>query len=233
MNISTAQKTLVIFDLDGTLIDSAPDLAAAINRLYAQLSLPDMPIDTIKSWVGNGSLKLVERALAAHGIEDATALHEAHEIFLGEYAACSTDATVAYEGVCSGIERLQAAGFHLAICTNKPARYLPEILAHFGWQAVFDVVLGGDALALKKPDPAPLLHICETLGVATDATVMVGDSKNDILAGQAAGMMTLALRYGYNYGEPIDEMRPDAAFDGFDALVDYLLTMAPIKTQSS
>ena len=225
---NTTQKTLVIFDLDGTLIDSAPDLAAAINRMYAKLSLPDMPIETIKSWVGNGSLKLVERALAAHGIE-ANKIDEAHEIFLGEYAACSTDATVAYDGVSLGIERLQAAGFQLAICTNKPARYLPEILAHFGWQTAFDVVLGGDALALKKPDPAPLLHICEQLGVAPEAAIMVGDSKNDILAGQAAGMMTLALRYGYNYGEPIDQMRPDAAFDDFDALTDYLLMMAPIK----
>lgn len=227
-NKNTTQKTLVIFDLDGTLIDSAPDLAAAINQMYAKLSLPDMPIETIKSWVGNGSLKLVERALAAHGSE-ISKLDEAHEIFLGEYAACSTDATVAYDGVSLGIERLQAAGFQLAICTNKPARYLPEILAHFGWQTAFDVVLGGDALALKKPDPAPLLHICEQLGVAPDAAIMVGDSKNDILAGQAAGMMTLALRYGYNYGEPIDQMRPDAAFDDFDALTNYLLMMAPIK----
>lgn len=231
MNTATVAtpKSLIIFDLDGTLIDSAPDLATAINRLYAQLSLPDMPIDTIKSWVGNGSLKLVERALAAHGIEDAAKLHEAHEIFLGQYAACSTDATVAYEGVSLGIEQLKSAGFKLAICTNKPARYLPEILAHFGWQDAFDAVLGGDALAVKKPDPAPLLHICDELGVSPDAAIMVGDSKNDILAGQAAGMMTLALRYGYNYGEPIDQMRPDAAFDDFGALVKYLLTMTSIN----
>lgn len=222
-----APKSLIIFDLDGTLIDSASDLAAAINRMYAQLSLPTMSIDTIKSWVGNGSLTLVERALAAHDITDATRLTIAHEMFLAEYATGSTDTTVAYHGTDLGIRQLKSAGFHLAICTNKPTRYLPKILMHFGWQEAFDVVLGGDALTVKKPNPAPLLHICQQLDISVDNAVMVGDSKNDILAGKAAQMTTLALRYGYNYGELIDKMNPDASFDDFETLVKYLLSLAP------
>lgn len=222
-NSAPHTKSLIIFDLDGTLIDSAPDLAAAVNRMYAQLELPIMPIDTIKSWVGNGSLKLVERALAAHKIGDAKALHLAHDIFLAEYARQTIDKTKSYIGVTQGLERLKQAGFVLAICTNKPSRYLPEILAHFGWVDVFELVIGGDALSVKKPDPTPLLHICETLGITPAAAIMVGDSKNDILAGQAADMTTLALRYGYNYGEPIDLMDPDVAFDDFGTLTDCIL----------
>lgn len=230
-NVRTA-KSLIIFDLDGTLIDSAADLATAVNRMYAKLSLPAMPIDTIKSWVGNGSVKLVQRALAAHGIEDEAKVMATHEIFLVEYASCSTDATSAYDGVITGIKKLKSAGFRLAICTNKPTRYLPGILAHFGWQDSFDAVLGGDALPTKKPNPAPLIHISNKLGVSPDDAIMVGDSKNDVLAGQAAGMMTLALSYGYNYGEPIAAMHPDAVFDDFGALVQHLLAYAPIHTAS-
>ena len=222
-------KSLIIFDLDGTLIDSAPDLATAVNRMLTKLNMAAAPIATVKSWVGNGSLKLTERALAYSGeiAADTVSLKDklqtAHELFLAEYADCTTLDTAPYAGVSDGLARLQAAGFKLAICTNKPERFLPSILAHFNWQQYFEIVLGGDSLAVKKPDPTPLLHICERLGVTPAAAIMVGDSKNDILAGQAADITTLALRYGYNYGEPIDEMNPDAAFDGFSELTDYIL----------
>ncbi|MFB6348171.1 phosphoglycolate phosphatase [Moraxella sp. ZJ142] len=221
------QKSLIIFDLDGTLIDSAVDLAAAVNRMYGKLNLPTMPIDTIKSWVGNGSVKLVERALAAHQQTaqqvDSQALSAAHEIFLAEYACCSTEQTQAYEGVSVGLNALVDAGYTLAICTNKPTRYLPEILAHFGWSDSFTIVIGGDSLAVKKPNPEPLLYICQQLGILPKQAVMVGDSKNDILAAQAANITTLALRYGYNYGEPIDNTNPDMAFDDFNQLIACLL----------
>lgn len=221
--LSMTGKKLIIFDLDGTLIDSAPDLAAAVNGMYAKLNLPPMPINIIKSWVGNGSLKLVERAMQAHHIHDNAMIHHAHELFLAEYAHNTIEHTQSYAGVIKGLERLKAAGFYLAICTNKPERYLPKILSHFGWLTLFDQVIGGDTLSVKKPDPTPLLYLCQSLGIAPTDAIMVGDSKNDILAGQAAGMTTLALRYGYNYGEKIDLANPDAAFDDFDTLVDCIL----------
>lgn len=221
--LSMTDKKLIIFDLDGTLIDSAPDLAAAVNGMYAKLNLPTMPIDIIKSWVGNGSLKLVERAILAQHIHDDAMIHHAHELFLAEYAHKTIENTQSYTGVTQGLERLKAAGFYLAICTNKPEHYLPKILSHFGWLTLFDQVIGGDTLSVKKPDPTPLLHLCQSLGIVPTDAIMVGDSKNDILAGQAAGITTLALRYGYNYGEKIDLANPDAAFDDFDTLINYIL----------
>lgn len=220
-------KQLIIFDLDGTLIDSVPDLAFAINQMLNELNLMPLPTKTIKNWVGNGSLKLVERALGFYGNQDPSQVLLAHEHFLAAYANCAIKHTTAYDGVIDGLSQLVQAGYRLAVCTNKPVRYLPEILSHFGWQDIFEMVLGGDSLPSKKPSPIPLLHICDTLGVAPSAAIMVGDSKNDILAGKAAGMTTLALRYGYNYHEPIDLSSPDAAFDDFGTLVQSLLNWQP------
>ena len=107
--------------------------------------------------------------------------------------------------------------------TNKPIRFVPKILLSFGWQDIFSEVLGGDSLPSKKPDPAPLLHVCKALNVNPEQAVMIGDSRNDILAGQNANMDTLALSYGYNYGQDIRELNPTEAFDDFASLVTYLL----------
>lgn len=118
---------------------------------------------------------------------------------------------------------MHKAGFTLAIATNKPARFVPEILAGLGIGDKFALVLGGDSLPVKKPDPAPLLHICETLGFDKTQAIMIGDSKNDVQAGQNAGITTLALTYGYNYDEPIVHSNPDAVFDGFAELSQFIL----------
>lgn len=224
---SSTDKTkhaLIIFDLDGTLIDSVADLALAVNEMLKRLHLPSVSTEKVRTWVGNGSLKLAERALLFHKQStDDTALQQAHQLFLQAYADCASKQTVAYAGVNDGLTKLKQAGYRLAIATNKPERFLPEILETMGWTHHFDCVLGGDSLATKKPSPDPLLHICTLLNVAPELAMMVGDSKNDILAGQAAKMRTLALRYGYNYDEPIDNSNPDAAFDDFYALLAYLL----------
>lgn len=223
MNTMTSHttKSLIIFDLDGTLIDSVPDLAAAVDATLTALDAPMAGVNHVRTWVGNGSLKLVERALAWAELP-MNQLHAAHEIFLQKYANCH-DGTTEYQGVTDGLNRLIDQGFTLAICTNKPVQFLPEILQNMGWADKFACVIGGDSLSVKKPDPAPLRHICQTLGVENTHAVMVGDSENDILAGKNAGMTTLALSYGYNYGKPIDESCPDAVFDEFGALVDYIV----------
>lgn len=217
----SSKKSLIIFDLDGTLIDSVPDLAAAVDATLTALNATTAGVDHVRTWVGNGSLKLVERALVWAGLP-LTELETAHKIFLQKYAHCH-DKTVEYAGVSEGLERLAKQGFGLAICTNKPTQFLPEILKNMGWTDTFACIIGGDSLSVKKPDPAPLHHICQTLGVENTHAVMVGDSENDILAGKNAGMTTLALSYGYNYDKPISDSRPDAAFDEFGALVDFIL----------
>ena len=221
-------KQLLIFDFDGTLIDSVPDLADATNAMLTTLGKTPYPLGSIRNWVGNGSRMLVERALVGkievlEGELAKEAVDHAEQVFFDAYKNISGSKTVAYPDVDSGLRKLQAAGYELALVTNKPIRFVPKILQSFGWQDIFSEVLGGDSLPSKKPDPAPLLHVCETLNVTPEQAVMIGDSRNDILAGQNANMDTLALSYGYNYGQDIRELNPTAAFDDFSALVDYLL----------
>ena len=221
-------KQLLIFDFDGTLIDSVPDLGDATNAMLTTLGKETYPISTIRNWVGNGSRVLVERALVGkiEVLEGELTVEEtdhAEQVFFDAYKNLSGSKTVAYPDVDSGLRKLKAAGFTLALVTNKPIRFVPKILQSFGWQDLFSEVLGGDSLPVKKPDPAPLLHVCEALNVTPEQAVMIGDSRNDILAGQNANMDTLGLSYGYNYGQDIRELNPTEAFDDFAALVDYLL----------
>ena len=221
-------KQLLIFDFDGTLIDSVPDLADATNAMLTTLGKETYPISTIRNWVGNGSRMLVERALVGkiEVLEGELTVEEAdhaEQVFFDAYKNISGSKTVAYPDVDSGLKKLKAAGYTLALVTNKPIRFVPKILQSFGWQDLFSEVLGGDSLPLKKPDPAPLLHVCEALNVTPAQAVMIGDSRNDILAGQNANIDTLGLSYGYNYGQDIRELNPTAAFDHFAALVKYLL----------
>jgi phosphoglycolate phosphatase len=218
------KKSLLIFDLDGTLIDSVPDIATAVAAMLGKLGVTLDDLDRVRNWVGNGSLNLTARALAWAKLPcDEESLHHAHQLFLVSYQTCAFDKTVAYDGVIAGLDDLHKAGFTLAIATNKPARFVPEILAGLGIGDKFALVLGGDSLPVKKPDPAPLLHICETLGFDKTQAIMIGDSKNDVQAGQNAGITTLALTYGYNYDEPIVHSNPDAVFDGFAELSQFIL----------
>ena len=221
-------KQLLIFDFDGTLIDSVPDLADATNAMLTTLGKETYPIDSIRNWVGNGSRMLVERALVGkvevlEGELTAEEADHAEQVFFDAYNNISGSKTVAYPDVDSGLKKLKDAGYILALVTNKPIRFVPKILQSFGWQDLFAEVLGGDSLAVKKPNPAPLLHVCNALDINPTHAVMIGDSRNDILAGQNANMDTLGLSYGYNYGQDIRELNPTKAFDDFAALVDHLL----------
>ncbi|MEN8625497.1 phosphoglycolate phosphatase [Psychrobacter proteolyticus] len=221
-------KQLLIFDFDGTLIDSVPDLADATNAMLTTLGKDTYPIETIRNWIGNGSRLLVERALVgkvevAEGELTVEEADHAEQIFFEAYKNLSGSKTVAYPDVDDGLKKLHAAGYTLALVTNKPIRFVPKILLSFGWQDLFSEVMGGDSLPVKKPDPTPLLHVCETLNVSVEQSVMIGDSRNDMLAGQNANMDTLGLSYGYNYGQDIRELNPTEAFDHFSDLVAWIM----------
>ena len=221
-------KQLLIFDFDGTLIDSVPDLADATNAMLTTLGRDTYPIETIRNWIGNGSRMLVERALVGDitvpecALTQAEANH-AEQIFFEAYKNLSGSKTIAYPNVDEGLKKLHAAGYTLALVTNKPIRFVPKILESFGWQDLFSEVMGGDSLPVKKPDPAPLLHVCDVLNISVAQSVMIGDSRNDMLAGQSANMDTLGLSYGYNYGQDIRELNPTEAFDNFADLVTWIM----------
>ncbi len=216
-------KQLLIFDLDGTLIDSVPDLTMALNAALTQHQLHACTVDEVRTFVGNGAYNLCLRAATYHDTTVSQALIDAvHHSFLGYYRQFNCIATVTYEGVVEGLKTLKAHNFRLALATNKPERFVPEILEKLQLTG-FEMIVGGDSLPTKKPDPLPLLHICHTLGVAPEHALMIGDSKNDIQAGKNANISTFALSYGYNHGEPIEDSQPDRVFHRFDELVAALI----------
>lgn len=212
---------LVVFDLDGTLIDSVPDLAAAVDAMLRELDMPAAGDAKVRDWVGNGSHKLVERALqdACSAMPEAMRLERAHERFLHHYAKAPMARTRVYPGVRDALAALRERGLTMALVTNKPQAFIGPILDALDLSGYFDLKLGGDALARKKPDPAPLLHAAAHFAVAPAQCLMVGDSRHDIEAGQRAGFRTLAVPYGYNHGEPVAASGPDAMVESLAELV--------------
>lgn len=219
-------KKLFIFDLDGTLINSALDLAKAVNYMLAKLDRDTFDEKTIHEWVGNGALMLVQRALSGkrtvdEGLDDSY-VQNALKIFLDFYAKNLFNETIPYPHVVKTLHTLKEKGYVLAIVTNKPYAFVEPILEGLHMNGLFELILGGDSLPLKKPDPLPLLHVCETLDIAVNASVMVGDSKNDIQAANACSMQSVGVTYGYNYGEDIGVYQPTAIINDFSELLELL-----------
>ncbi|PMR73899.1 phosphoglycolate phosphatase [Billgrantia endophytica] len=212
---------LVAFDLDGTLIDSVPDLAVAVDMALADLGLAPAGMENVRDWVGNGSRKLVERALAAalNDTPPAELLEQGHRGFLEHYGRDPSSRTRIYPGAREALDGLRTGGMPLALVTNKPFAFIAPILAGFGLERHFGLCLGGDSLDRKKPDPAPLLHVAAQFGLHPRDCLMVGDSRHDIAAGQAAGFRTLAVPYGYNHGESVRDSRPDDVVESLAELV--------------
>lgn len=219
-------KQLLIFDLDGTLINSALDLAIAVNTMLETLERDTFDEEVIHGWVGNGALILVQRALSGTRTVDESLdealVEKALDVFLKYYGKNLCNATIPYPHVTTTLNALKEKGYRLAIVTNKPFAFVEPILEGLGLSGLFELILGGDSLPLKKPDPAPLLHVCEKLGVRVDESVMVGDSKNDILAANTCGMQSVGVTYGYNYGESIGVYNPDVIIDDFRDLLKFL-----------
>ncbi|MGM0636826.1 MAG: phosphoglycolate phosphatase [Pseudomonadota bacterium] len=219
---------LVAFDLDGTLIDSVPDLALAVDAALVELGLPAAGEARVRDWVGNGSLKLMERALrfavdagAGAGKSDpATGLLErAHCAFLAHYGRDPGAHTRLYPGARECLDALRSRGLTLALVTNKPHAFIAPLLEGLGIAEHFSLCLGGDSLPEKKPHPAPLRHLAVHFDVPPEACLMVGDSRHDIAAGKAAGFRTLAVPYGYNHGEPVRQTGPDDVVESLAELV--------------
>ena len=215
---------LICFDLDGTLVDSVPDLRLALNAMLDEYQLSHCVAAEIKNWVGNGLGKLVERALLHVGKTefDEPFFKQALSLFEKHYAVYLNSASTLYPDVKETLQALQAKGYKIALVTNKAEQFLPELLNNFQIADYFDLLLGGDTLTQNKPQPMQVNFACEQFNINKAATVMVGDSKNDILAGQNAFVKTIALTYGYNYGEPVANLNPDFIINQFNELLDLL-----------
>ena len=202
----------VIFDLDGTLLDSAPDLAFAANRMLAALGMPQRDPALLATFIGKGIPRLVERALAGSldGVVDPALMARALPVYERYYGEESGRRTTVYPGVAEGLRMLAAERVPLACVTNKSERFTHALLSDTGLAGFFAVVVGGDTLPRKKPDPLPFLHACGRLGVAAAEALVVGDSRNDVAGARAAGCHVMCVPYGYNEGEPVTALDSDA-----------------------
>jgi phosphoglycolate phosphatase len=202
----------VMIDLDGTLLDTIADLAVATNEMRAALDLAPLPEVRVRSFVGKGIAKLVKRALTDDPDGDpAPALFErGMAVFDERYAAVNGHHTTIYPGVREGLDRMLAMGLPLACVTNKSGRYAEPLLVRQGLARYFGVLVAGDTLPQRKPDPAPLLHACRHFGVAPGSMLMVGDSANDVEAARAAGCPVFCVTYGYSEGTDVRTLQVDA-----------------------
>jgi len=202
----------VMIDLDGTLADTIPDLAAATNLMLRELGRPVQDVERIRDFVGKGIPRLVERALAGsvEGTAPADQMARALPIFERCYAGENGRHSVLYPGVNEGLLAMRSMQLPLACVTNKSGRFTIPLLEQLGIAHFFDQVIAGDTLPQKKPDPAPLLHACRGFGIAPADMLMIGDSMNDAQAARAAGCPVFCVPYGYNEGRDVRELDVDA-----------------------
>lgn len=196
----------ILFDLDGTLLHTAPDLTIAVNNLRAEYGLSALPSDEAIAMVGRGAINLIRRALREVIENDASFdIDNAYAHFAKYYHEINGTHTVEFDGVTATLTQLHAKGYRLGIVTNKPSEFSIPLVKRFGWEKLFDVVVCGDTTPFKKPNPTPLEYALEHLKSAPAQALMVGDSMNDALAAQAAGCACTILSYGYNEGTPMQE----------------------------
>ena len=229
-HVSDGMPKAITFDLDGTLVDSAPDLQAALNHVLTWAGRSTLDIDRVKGMVGDGVQKLVERALeATGGIPDAEAVETlSHWVsrFIDEYQSHDIELTRPYPGVPETLDRLRKDGFALAVCTNKPQAATMHILDAFGLSKYFNAVLGGDVLdGIRKPDPKHLLATLAGLGVEPSEAVMVGDHLNDLACARGAGSPAVLCTYGYSR-VPVTELGADAVIEHFADLPKALKSLS-------
>jgi phosphoglycolate phosphatase len=215
---------LVLFDLDGTLVHSAPDLAYAANRMLDELRQPLQPVERITRWVGDGMVRLVKRALTGEmdGEPPPELLERGVASFERHYAENLTRYTRPFPGVVAALETLRDRGFVMGCATNKPEAFTRPLLAQLGLAQYLRIVVGGDSVAARKPDPLPLQWACSRARTRPAQAVMVGDSANDVLGARAAGLRVIAVTYGYNQGRNVRELEPDVVVDSAAEVPQYL-----------
>ncbi len=215
---------MVLIDVDGTLVDSVPDLAFCVDEMMKQLDMPVYGEAVVREWVGNGVIRLTERALCndLNGYPEQALFDKAMPIFNELYAENTSKRSELYDGVTEGMAFLKECGFKIGCVTNKATQFTIPLLKDLGLHDEFETIICGDTLEKKKPDPAPLLHAAQQLGVKPEESLMLGDSQSDVKAARAAGFNIICMSYGYNHGEDIRNYNPDVVIDSMTELSDYI-----------
>lgn len=223
--ILTHPLRAVLIDLDGTLVDTIPDLSAAANGMLTELGAAPLPMADIATFVGKGTENLVLRCLTDHRVDlpaDAQSLTRALEVFNVHYHRVNGRESRLYPGVLEGLNDFREQGLALAVVTNKPTEFTLPLLEHSGLSEWFSVVVCGDTCPRKKPDPMPLLHACELLSCDPSQALAIGDSINDALAARAAGITVLGVPYGYNEGADIHSLDIDGIVFGINDAAQWV-----------
>ena len=218
------QPKLVMIDVDGTLVDSVPDLAYCVDQMMIRLEMPIRGEERVRHWVGNGVPRLVERALTDEldGFPSQEAFDKAYPIFLDLYAQNSSVRSTLYEGVIEGLDYLKSKDCLLSCVTNKAEQFTLPLLKSLGIIDYFGIVISGDTLEKKKPDPLPLIHGANFFNINPMECLMLGDSVSDVKAARAAGFQIICMSYGYNHGNNIADENPDLVIDSMNQLRDHL-----------
>jgi len=214
----------VLYDLDGTLLDTAADIALALNRALIEYGWEFIPESDVRLMIGRGGQILVERAAQLQqrtlGAAQLTEIVDRFYEHYGELEARHEAVAQPYPGAAETLRRLRAAGLRSAVVTNKLHRFAVELFDRLQLSDSIDLIVGGDTCERRKPDPQPLLHACTTLGLAPSQTLMVGDSINDVLAARAGGLPVVCVTYGYNEGEPVQNLEADGIVPSLLAVAD-------------
>ena len=220
MNTPMATPELVLIDLDGTLVDSLPDIAFCVDSMLTELAMPTAGQQRVRQWVGNGTDILVRRSIAGNldGEVDEQLLARALPLFTALYAKHTSERSRVYDGVAAGLDYLRTTGAALACVTNKASVFTHKLLSEMELDDYFSLVISGDTLARNKPDPLPLLHAARHFAVAPEQGLLIGDSANDVKAARAAGLRIVCVSYGYNHGNDIRASLPDAVIDSLAEL---------------
>ena len=220
----------VLLDLDGTLLDTLPDLAASANEVRATLGMPLLDQALIRTFVGKGADNLIKRTLAASldaPQPEGDLFNRAKAVFFEHYRATNGDRAVIYPGVIEGLKELSALGIPMAVVTNKPYDFSVPLLERTDLMQFMQHVIGGDTCVKRKPDPEPILHACDLLSSVPAATLTIGDSINDALAAKAAGCGVIVVPYGYNEGKPVTELPVDGIVESVLEAVSWLQANGP------
>lgn len=224
---------MVLIDLDGTMVDSVPDLAWCADEMMRRIGQAPRGEAAVRDWVGNGVERLVRRTLIGRldGEPDEALFQRAYPIYLELYAAHACQRSQLYPGVRAGLDWLRASGVALGCVTNKAEQFTLTILRSLGVLDCFGLVVSGDTLPQKKPHPQPLLHAADYFKVTPAQSLMLGDSVSDVKAARAAGFSVVCVSYGYNHGQDIRLAGPDAVIDSFAELPSLLQSLPSVTSR--
>jgi len=218
--MAVRKPKMILIDVDGTLVDSVPDLAYCVDEMMKALGREPHGETKVRDWVGNGVERLTRRALIGQldGEPSDEDFAKGYPIFLDLYKDNTSKRSCLYPGVREGLDYMKSQGYLLGCVTNKDAQFTIPLLKGLGIYDEFGIVVSGDTLPVKKPDPQPLLHAAAHFGVGAEDSLMLGDSKSDVTAARNAGFQIVCMSYGYNHGEDIRNYHPDAVIDSMEEL---------------